>query len=307
MKDMPYLPCRVEYHVENNPYKNLYVDLTLRCNMDCNYCYNPLRSRYDMDLSYFEEVCRRLPRPVVFKFLGGEPTLHPRFFDFIITARRFEHHVYFSSNGIKYTDATFMERLQGLGVSFSPGLSMDGGCRHNDIYELMNNRRCLEQKLAALENLHRFGIGRVALSAIIVRGVNEAVIGEILELAGRYSDVVRYVHFRSTAKVGRWIDTEPYTTAELKALIRPFFSKEQLRPRSLLEISCTPEEGGDCCYRFYPHRLLHVSLIEFASEKSARCPHRGKLLNEGFTIQPFFENMINVGKVLAEQYGEVHV
>ena len=57
---MPYVPCRMEYPVEENPFLSLGVDLTYRCNMSCTYCYNPIRSLADMELSYFEEVCRRL-------------------------------------------------------------------------------------------------------------------------------------------------------------------------------------------------------------------------------------------------------
>ena len=45
---LPYIPCYAEYDVANNPYQNIYIDLTMRCNMDCNYCYNPKRSKDDM-------------------------------------------------------------------------------------------------------------------------------------------------------------------------------------------------------------------------------------------------------------------
>ena len=36
------------WHIDNNPFPNLYVDLTERCNMDCNFCYNPERSKADL-------------------------------------------------------------------------------------------------------------------------------------------------------------------------------------------------------------------------------------------------------------------
>jgi len=305
MNDTLLPSCRFEYPVERNPYENLYLDLTYRCNMDCNYCYNPLREKFDMDLDYFAEVCRRLPRPVFFRFLGGEPTLHPRFFEFITTARRFEHHVYFSSNGIRYNDAEFMGQLKALSVSFTPGLSMDGGCSRDELYKLLNNRSCLKQKVAALENLNKYSLGRVCLSAIIVRDVNESVIGELLEMADRYADVVRYIHFRTAANIGRWIETEPYTLEELKKLVQPFFSEKQFRACCVREIYCKPEEKGGCCYRFRPTRRLQISLIEFATTQSARCPKRGKLLNERFVIQPFFENMIKTGQILEKQFGKV--
>ncbi len=304
---LPYIPCYAEYDVDNNPYQNIYIDLTMRCNMDCNYCYNPKRSKDDMDVDHFEEVCKRLPVPVKMNFLGGEPAMHPRFFDFIRTARKYDHQVFFASNGYRYTNKKFMEKLQALDVTFSPGLSLDGGSSSEEFYEILNNKRCLSKKMKALDNLHKYGIGRVCLSAIITRGVNEVVIGELLELADRYSDVVRYIHFRSAAMVGRWANTQPYTAAELTELMRPYFTAEQLQPKCVAEIFCTPEEGGDCCYRFRPNPRLQISLIEFATEKSAHCPKRGKLLPDSFRIQPFFQNMMDVGDALSVDFGEVVV
>ena len=306
-KIMPVVSCRQQYSVDQHPYKNLYVDLTMRCNMDCNYCYNPMRTKSDMDPEYFNEVCERLPGPVDFKFLGGEPSMHPRFFEFIKIARKHGHQVFFASNGFNYTSEKFMEELAALDEHYVAGLSMDGGSTQEKYYEILNNRACLETKLKGLENLRAYGIKRVCLSAIITRGVNESVIAELLALADEYSDVVRYIHFRSAAMVGRWADTQPYTQAELIELMRPHFSEKQLNPNCLGEIFCTEEEGGDCCFRFRPTKRLQVSLIEFATEKSSMCPKRGKLSMKDFTIQPFFENMMKVGDELSEQYGEVMV
>ena len=309
MRNTPHIPIhsfpgRKRIPVEQNPYRNIYVDITMRCNMACNYCYNPHRSSDDMDIAYFREVCKKLPHPVHFRLLGGEPTLHPQFHDFIATAKEHGHQLFFASNGLRYNDDAFMEELKALGGGFCPGLSIDGGSKDNALHELLNDRNCLDDKLSALENLRRFGIGRVTLSALIVRGVNECVIGELLELAEQYSDIVRFIHFRNAGKTGRWIDTEPYTLPELKELCRPYFSEERFKPKCAGEIFCTPEEGGDCCYRFRPRPRLQISLIEFATAKSANCPKRGKLMAD-YTIEPFFENLMATGEVLAETYGEV--
>lgn len=292
------------WNIDNNPFSNLYVDLTERCNMDCNFCYNPERSKSDLDYAYFAEACARLPGPVNWRFLGGEPTLHSRFFDLIEVALHYGHTVYFASNGIKYNDPAFMEELARWSGKVSVGLSMDGGTLDNRFYKLLNNRDCLDSKLQALDNLHRYDIKRVCLSAIIVRNENERVIGELYEAANRYSDVVRYIHYRSAAMVGRWIDTQPYTLQELKQLTRPYFTDDAFAPRCLGEINCNGGDG-DCCYRFRPSPRLQISLIEFATERSSQCPYRGKLLQEGLLIEPFFANMIGGGATFAIKHGEV--
>lgn len=184
-------------------------------------------------------MCRRLPRPVSFKLLGGEPTMHPKFFEFITIGKSYGHSVFFATNGLRYTNPKFMKKLQALDVTFIAGLSMNGGTTNDDFYEVMNNRRILDKKMEGLTNLIEYGIKRVALSAIVVRGYNEQVIGELIELAEEYPNSVKYLHFRSAAMTGRWVNTEPYTAAELKQLMRPYFPKENNGTTSGLQSSGT--------------------------------------------------------------------
>ncbi len=297
---MPHVPCLMEYPVEENPFVSLGVDLTYRCNMSCTYCYNPLRSLADMDLSYFEEVCRRLPQCVHFKFLGGEPTLHPDFMGFIRAARVRKHEVTVLSNGRRYTDPDFVKALADLDARFILGLSLDGGSSRDDVYQQINNEHCLHWKMQALETLDQHFQGRVEISAIIVRGLNEAVVAELLALADSHPGIVRYIHFRTVAKAGRWDETAPYTLEELKEIVRPYFTAEQFQPQCLWEPHCAHGEGCGGCYRFRPTPRLQVSLIEFATPRAASCPKRGKLVDGQFLVQSFFENIMHNSDTLME-------
>jgi molybdenum cofactor biosynthesis enzyme MoaA len=299
---MPHVPCRMEYPVEENPFMSLGVDLTYRCNMSCTYCYNPIRSLADMDLSYFEEVCRRLPGCVQFKFLGGEPTLHPDIMGFIRAARRRKHEVTILSNGRRYADSAFVKALADVDqdARFILGLSLDGGSSRDDVYRQINNEHCLSWKMKALENLDKHFPGRVEISAIIVRGLNEDVVPELLELAARHHRVVRYIHFRTAAKAGRWGETAPYSLEELTEIVRPHFSEEQFQPQCLWEPHCNAGQGCGACYRFRPSPRLQISLIEFATPRAASCPQRGKLVDRQFLVQSFFENIMHNSETLME-------
>lgn len=297
---MPHVPCRMEYRVENNPFVSLGVDLTYRCNMSCTFCYNPIRSMADMELSYFEEVCRRLPKSVQFKFLGGEPTLHPDLLGFIRAARSRQHEVTILSNGRRYTDPAFVTSLAELNrdARFILGLSMDGGSSRDDVYYRINNEHCRNWKLKALETLDQHFPGRVEISAIIVRGLNEGVVPELLALAARYPRIVRYIHFRTAAKAGRWDEMVPYTLEELKEVVRPHFTTEQFQPQCLWEPHCDSMQGCGACYRFRPTPRLQVSLIEFATPRAASCSKRGKLVDGAFLVQSFFENIMHNSETL---------
>jgi len=295
---MPYVPCRMEYPVEENPFLSLGVDLTYRCNMSCTYCYNPIRSLADMELSYFEEVCRRLPRCVHFKFLGGEPTLHPDLTGFIRAARRRKHEVTILSNGRRYTDPVFVRALADLDARFILGLSLDGGASRDAVYYRINNEHCLGWKMKALETLDKYFPSRVEISAIIVRGLNEDVVPELLALADRYRGIVRYIHFRTAAKTGRWGETAPYNLEELKEVVRPHFTPEQFQPQCLWETHCAAGQGCGACYRFRPTPRLQISLVEFATPRAASCFKRGKLVDRVFIVQSFFENILHNSETL---------
>ena len=291
-RSLPYTPCELEFPVERNPFESLALDLTYRCNMRCNFCYNPERTWADMRLAYFEEICNRLPQKVTFKFTGGEPALHPQFFDFLKIAVQYGHKNFVATNGLILNDRRFMDRLSCFSIPLSIGLSFDGGYSGNDIYKYITGIDCLDSKLKAFNNLKEYKTGRVSLSAIIIRGLNERVISELLELADKHKDFVRHIHFRGAGRLGRWQDTKTYNITELKQLVGQHFSEKQFQPKCIGEIHCKPEEGRDCCYRFRPTSRLQISLIDFASPDSCRCLKRGKLVDRKFLVQSFFEQMI---------------
>ena len=108
MKKYPEIKTRIEFDIENNPYDTIYVDLTYRCNMTCQFCYNPIRTLPDLDLNYFEDVCKKLPNKVLFRLLGGEPTLHKQFFEFIKIAHQYNHLVSIVTNGLKFNNKQFV-------------------------------------------------------------------------------------------------------------------------------------------------------------------------------------------------------
>ena len=290
------------YSVDENPYRYVYVDLTGRCNMQCRVCYRPEQDASDLDLAYFAEVCRRLPRPVVIRALGGEPTLHPELTGFISAANAYGHVFTLGTNGRRLADCDFARALVDWRdpeydgrfgpFPFASFIDVSGGLAHDDVYEQLQGARCADVKSRALRNLLDLGYDRLALTAIIVRGLNEHVIPELLSLAREHTGI-RAVHFRNLARVGRFLDTEPYRSEELLALVKGHLpgGGEGLRMHQR-----TPPEADqncrDCCFRFVTEDGIHVGVIEFASERSVRCWYRGHLVPDTFELHPWFEHMV---------------
>jgi len=268
------------YTVRECPYKMIYVNLTSRCNMNCNFCYMEGREEDDMKLEYFEEVCKQLPHRVVFRIAGGEPTIHPQFFDFIRIAKKYHHLPTIVSNGKKYLDKDFIKEAKDAGSGIAWCITLNGGWTNPEAYKFIDNEDCLEWKTQALNNLLEANIKRIALSSIVVKGLNEHVIGEFVNFAEKHRKNIRYLKFRAAGNIGRHIKSSPYTVQNfLNELFPVYFDLEKSKvvyttnEPKLVEIC----KNRMCCHHFTYDKFLLVSFVDFATLNSALCWKRGKL------------------------------
>lgn len=277
--------------VEDNTYKLIYFDTTNRCNMNCNFCYSHKNKGLpDMDVEWFEEVCKRLPRKVMIRLLGGEPTLHPQLFDIIEIAKKYNHIPTLSSNGIKYKDRDFVKEMVKHKKTFY-GMTMNGGIRNNDVYELIEGARVAEDKMEALENIQEFGVQNFGISSIIMRDVNDDfVIGDFFKLYRKYP-VITYFKFRTTSPLGKHIKSKPYTTNEYLKLMEKFIPKEDIYAHPCNPMKRKGDECFNCCYNFRYEKNLTVGMVEFNSEPSRKCWRRGQVVPNTFELIPFFQYM----------------
>lgn len=161
------------------------ISITNACNLSCPICFTYNRP----DKTYFmpvEEMRRTVDwivessGPVdLINVTGGEPTLHPQILDILRQCRRPEiGRVTMNSNGLRLAeDIGLCEQLAELGVyvilsfdTFDPATAIK-----------IHGRDIVAQKLKAIENLTRAGVG-LTLLHVMIRGVNEDAIGGILDL-----------------------------------------------------------------------------------------------------------------------------
>lgn len=273
-----------QYSIENCPYRILYIDITHRCNMNCNYCYNPLTTIPDITKQYFEEVCSKIPKTSEIRILGGEPTIHPQIFDFIDITRKYRHIPSVVSNGKMYADKSFVKEMEKHSAIYA--LSLNGGLTSPNIYKQMDNEDSYNFKMKALDNLLSSDIKRITLNVLVIRNLNEHVVDELIKL-GQKQKNIRYLKLRSLGTVGKYINSKPYTTKEFKPILHSFIQNQKINViRSGLEENCF-----ECCYRItIPN--LYISHVEFGSTNSQQCWMRGKIENN-FIVEPFFTNMVN--------------
>lgn len=205
------------------------LDLTNRCNMTCPICFanaNAAGFVYEPDLGQITDMLKMLrnmkPVPVhAVQFAGGEPTVHPKFFEAIEAARDLGFpQVQVATNGLRIAkDPTFAQRMLDAGMH-TIYLQFDGF--KDSTYATARNRpHFLQEKLQAIEYLRSTKPRALAtvLVPVIVRGVNDDEVGKIINFATENLDVIRSINFQPVSFSGR-INYEErikgrYTTSDL--------------------------------------------------------------------------------------------
>lgn len=278
--------------ITKNTYKELFIDITGKCNQNCNVCYskNLLKSK-DISLDYFKDVCALLTTPTDLIFVGGEPTLHPKLFDLIEIANNMDHTVVLSTNGKKFAeDKEYTKEFSKIkGKRTRLNLDVSGG-KDSRLYEIIMGKDLYLQKIRCLDNFKTYGIGKVMLSCILIKFLNESVIPDILSLADEYKQIVRFVKFRSQSHNSSYL-TEglPLSTDDIRRLLSYYIPIEKQEKNVVLDGRTEPKcEGKTCCYHFMKDKRLMVCILECFTEQGL-CWRKGRL-NDDYTIDEVFDS-----------------
>ena len=200
------------------------IDLTNRCNLTCPVCFanaNTAGYLYEPDVATIRKMLQTLrdEKPVagrVVQFSGGEPTVHPNFFEICAMARDMGFtHVQAATNGILMSDLDFAMKAAANGLQ-NIYLQFDGVT--DDIYLKIRGQALLETKLRAIENCRKAGI-KICLVPTIVKGVNDHQIGDIVRVALKNIDTVTSISFQPVAFTGRInrkeLEEKRFTLADL--------------------------------------------------------------------------------------------
>jgi uncharacterized radical SAM superfamily Fe-S cluster-containing enzyme len=184
------------------------IDLTNRCNLSCPVCFSNANAAGYLYEPTLKQVFKMLsvyrneqPVPTkVIQFSGGEPTLHPKFFEILHAAKSLGYeHIQLASNGIKLNDIKFAEKCAELGLH-TIYLQFDGIT--DDIYLKLRGELLLDIKMQALENVRKTNM-RVILVPTIIKGINDHQIGDIVNIALKNIDITQGVSFQPVVFTGR--------------------------------------------------------------------------------------------------------
>ncbi|MBW5448839.1 radical SAM protein [Cohnella sp. CFH 77786] len=233
------------------------IEITDRCNLECPICYaesSPHRLSYrplEQIESMLDAVVANEGEPDVVQISGGEPTLHPRFFEILDAAKaRPIKHLMVNTNGIRISqDRAFVERLASYMPGFEIYLQFDSFDR--DTLMELRGADLREVRRRALEHLNEFNLS-TTLVVTLKKGRNDKEIGDILNYAVRQR-AVRGVTFQPIQEAGR---TEDFDSGEnrltLSEVRQGILDQTDLfAPDDLLPVPCHP----DCLAMGYALKL----------------------------------------------------
>lgn len=192
-------------------------NITRRCNLRCVHCYSDSTSAHydgELTLDQMVAVVDDLARYGVPALLlsGGEPMLHPQFFDIASYAVARGVRVTVSTNGTRI-DSGAAARLKDLGVTYV-GISLDGiGACHD---EFRGRTGAFRKAVEAFR--HCRGAGQKAGLRLTLTRQTVGQLREILEFIER--EEIPRVCFYHLVYSGRGADLGLLSTSETRAALR---------------------------------------------------------------------------------------
>ncbi|WP_336517951.1 radical SAM protein [Pollutibacter soli] len=223
------------------------VEITERCNLTCPTCYaesSPVHGRH-RSLKEVENMLDAIVEsegePDVVQLSGGEPTIHPHFFEILDLAKaRPIKHLMVNTNGIRIAqDKGFAEKLATYMPGFEIYLQFDSF--RPSVLQKLRGRDLSEIRNKALEILNELNLS-TTLVVTVEKGLNEDEIGDIIKFALKQK-CVRGVTFQPTSVSGRLDNFDPQTAKITNTEIRKNIidQSEIFSSADLIPVPCNPD------------------------------------------------------------------
>jgi 7,8-dihydro-6-hydroxymethylpterin dimethyltransferase len=223
------------------------IEITDRCNLTCPTCYacsSPTYGRHrtlDEVKKMLDTIVANEKEPDVVQLSGGEPTIHPQFFEILDYAKTLPiKHLMLNTNGIKIANEfEFAQRLATYAPDFEIYLQFDSF--RKEVLESMRGANLVRIRQQALEHLNALNLS-TTLVVTVQKGLNDDEMGAIVDFALQQK-CVRGVTFQPTQVAGRLdhfdAQTDRITLTEVRRKIieqTSFFTSDDLIP-----VPCNPD------------------------------------------------------------------
>lgn len=223
------------------------IEITDQCNLKCPICYaesGPGHGRHrtlDEIEKMLDSLVANEGEPDVVQISGGEPTIHPQFFEILDLAKSKPiRHLMVNTNGVRIVqDKAFAERLAGYGPGFEIYLQFDSF--HSEALTQLRGEDLRSTRLKALEHLNALNLS-TTLVVTLRKGLNDQEIGEIIDFATQQR-CVRGVTFQPIQSAGRTDNFDPATDRLTLGEVRQQILKQSdlFKPEDIIPVPCHPD------------------------------------------------------------------
>ncbi|HAV54389.1 MAG TPA: radical SAM protein [Aequorivita sp.] len=223
------------------------IEVTDRCNLTCPTCYagsSPTYGRHrnlDEIKKMMDAVVRNEKEPDVVQISGGEPTIHPHFFEILDYAKTLPiKHLMLNTNGIRIAkEKNFVEKLKTYSPDFEIYLQFDSF--EDSVLQTLRGADLSKIRQQALANLNEVNLS-TTLVVTLQKGLNDGEMGKIIDFALKQK-CVRGVTFQPTQIAGRLEDfnteTDRITLTEVRRKILE--QTDVFNAEDLLPVPCNPD------------------------------------------------------------------
>jgi uncharacterized radical SAM superfamily Fe-S cluster-containing enzyme len=180
-------------------------------------------------------------KPDVVQISGGEPTIHPGFFEILDIAKAKPiRHLMVNTNGIRIAkDKAFAERLASYLPDFEIYLQFDSF--KPEALQQLRGKDLTEVRMKALQHLNELNLS-TTLVVTLQKGLNDDEIGKIIEFALQQR-CVRGVTFQPVQIAGRIENFNPATNRITMTDVRLKILEQTkvFQPNDLIPVPCNPD------------------------------------------------------------------
>ena len=223
------------------------IEVNEACNLTCPVCFadSSISRAAHRPLAEIERMLDILVasegEPDLVQISGGEPTLHPEFFEILAAARRRPiRHLMINTNGLRIArEAGFAERLAAFMPRFEVYLQFDSLKR--EALMALRGADLVAVRFQALEALERANIS-TTLVVTLKKGVNDGESADIVRFALRWR-CVRGVTFQPIQDAGRNEGFDPKADRIVLSEIRRRVAEAGVFAlEDLIPLPCNPDQ-----------------------------------------------------------------
>lgn len=257
------------------PFRSLRISVTDRCNLRCRYCM-PEKDYVWLPreaLLTFEEIAAIADAFVGLgvtdiRLTGGEPLLRKDLARLVslLAAKSGVADIALTTNAVLLADHAAALRAAGLS---RVTISLDS--RRPDRYRAMTGSDDLRRTLAGLDAATTAGFRNTKINAVIIRGVNDDELAELIAFAHRCEAEMRFIEYMDVGGATQWNASHVVSRAEMLDTLRQQYG----------EVTPIAEHNSAPAQRFRLPDGTTFGIIASTTEPFCRTCDRARLTADG--------------------------